>query len=183
LKIGLTQRILTHNGQAYDSTQHGWYSYLQGHTLVPIANRTDQDFEQLAVDLDAVIITGGDDSALRRTVELKLAGQMALRKKPVVGVCHGCFLLTDVLGGQVEEVIGHHNTEHTVMYFGDSYQVNSYHTLAITRLPERATPLATDSEGNIEAWIDANVAGVVWHPERMKEPWIPDEIKTLLFKD
>lgn len=183
MKIGLTQRILTHNGQAYDSTQHGWYSYLQGHTLVPIANRTDQDFEQLAVDLDAVIITGGDDSALRRTVELKLAGQMTLRRKPVIGVCHGAFLLADVLGGQVEEVIGHHNTEHTVMYFGDSYQVNSYHTLAITRLPKRATPLATDPEGNIEAWIDANVAGVVWHPERMKEPWIPDEIKTLLFKD
>jgi hypothetical protein len=75
LKIGLTQRILYHNGQAYDSTQHGWYSYLQGHTLVPIANRVDQDFEQLAVDVDALIITGGDDSLLRRTVELKLAGQ------------------------------------------------------------------------------------------------------------
>jgi gamma-glutamyl-gamma-aminobutyrate hydrolase PuuD len=180
LKIGLTQRILYHNGQAYDSTQHGWYSYLKGHTLVPIANRTDQDFEQLAVDLDAVIITGGDDSALRRTVELKLAGQMTLRQKPVVGVCHGAFLLADVLGGQVEDVIGHHNTEHTVMYFGDIYQVNSYHTLAITKLHKSGTVLATDDEGNCEAWIDGQTAGVVWHPERMKEPWLPDEIIQLL---
>lgn len=180
MKIGLTQRILYHNGQAYDSTQHGWYSYLKGHTLVPIANRTDQDFEQLAVDLDAVIITGGDDSALRRTVELKLAGQMTLRQKPVVGVCHGAFLLADVLGGQVEDVIGHHNTEHTVMYFGDIYQVNSYHTLAITKLHKSGTVLATDDEGNCEAWIDGQTAGVVWHPERMKEPWLPDEIIQLL---
>jgi gamma-glutamyl-gamma-aminobutyrate hydrolase PuuD len=182
LKIGLTQRILYHNGQAYDSSSLAWYSYLKGHTLVPIANRVDQDFEKLAQDLDAVIITGGDDSALRRTVELKLAGAMTLRRRPIVGVCHGAFLLAEVLGGTIVECIGHHNTEHTVFYFGDQYRVNSYHTLAITRLPERAIALAHDPEGNIEAWIDSNVAGVVWHPERMREPWIPDEINNLLFK-
>ena len=183
MKIGLTQRILTHNGQAYDSTGHGWYSYLKGHTLVPVANRLDQDFEELAVELDAVIITGGDDSALRRTVELKLAGQWALRKKPVVGVCHGCFLLTDVLGGTVMDVVGHYNTSHNINYFGEMIAVNSYHTLAITQLHRSGTVLATDEEGNCEAWIDGQMAGVVWHPERMKQPWVPDEIKNLLFKD
>lgn len=156
---------------------------MKGHTLVPIANRTDQDFEQLAVDLDVLIITGGDDSALRRTVELKLAGQMALRKKPVVGVCHGAFLLTDVLGGQVVETVGHHNTTHDVNYFGESVSVNSYHTLAIKQLHRSGTALVTDSEGNCEAWIDGNTAGVVWHPERMKTPWLPDEIVNLIFKE
>ena len=150
---------------------------------MPIANRTDQDFEQLAVDLDALIITGGDDSALRRTVELRLAGQMTLRKKPVVGVCHGCFLLTDVLGGQVVEVEGHHNTTHNINYFGELVEVNSYHTLAIKELHRSGTVLATDSEGNCEAWIDGQTAGVVWHPERMKTPWLPDEIVNLIFKD
>ena len=150
---------------------------------MPIANRTDQDFEQLAVDLDALIITGGDDSALRRTVELWLAGQMTLRKKPVVGVCHGCFLLTDVLGGRVVEVEGHHNTTHNINYFGESVTVNSYHTLAIKELHRSGTVLATDSEGNCEAWIDGQTAGVVWHPERMKTPWLPDEIVNLIFKD
>ena len=183
MKIGLTQRILYHNGQAYDSIEHGWYSYLKGHTLVDIPNRTDQDFETLAVDLDAVIITGGDDSALRRTVELKLAGQLALRKKPVVGICHGCFLLTNVLGGTVVDIVGHHDTSHTIQYFGELVEVNSYHTIAIRQLHKSGTVLATDEEGNCEAWIDGATAGVVWHPERMKEPWLPDEIKNLLFKD
>jgi gamma-glutamyl-gamma-aminobutyrate hydrolase PuuD len=149
---------------------------------VPIANRLDQDFEALAVELDALIITGGDDSALRRTVELKLAGQLALRKKPVVGVCHGCFLLTDVLGGTVVEVVGHHNTTHNINYFGEIISVNSYHALAIKKLHLSGTVLATDEEGRCEAWIDGQTAGVVWHPERMREPWIPDEIKNLLFK-
>jgi len=137
----------------------------------------------LAVDVDAVIITGGDDSALRRTVELKLAGQLALRKKPIVGVCHGCFLLTDVLGGTVTDIVGHHNTSHNINYFGDVIVVNSYHSLAITELHKSGTVLATDEDGHCEAWIDGMTAGVVWHPERMKEPWLPDEIKNLLFKD
>ena len=108
---------------------------------------------------------------------------MALRKKPVVGVCHGCFLLTDVLGGRVVEVAGHHNTTHNINYFGELIEVNSYHTLAIEKLHRSGTELATDADGNCEAWIDGQTAGVVWHPERMKMPWLPDEIVNLIFKD
>jgi gamma-glutamyl-gamma-aminobutyrate hydrolase PuuD len=91
--------------------------------------------------------------------------------------------LTNVLGGTVTDTVGHHNTTHAINYFGDIIAVNSYHTLAITQLHKSGTVLATDEDGNCEAWIDGQTAGVVWHPERMKEPWIPDEIKTLLFKD
>ena len=183
MKIGLTQRVLFHKGRAYDAVEHGWYSYLKGHTLVTIPNRTDQDFNSLAEELDALIITGGDDSTIRRTVELKLAGQFALRRKPIVGVCHGCFLLVDVLGGTAVDVEEHMDTDHNINYFGDVVAVNSYHTLAITELHKSGTALATDSAGNIEAWIDGNMAGVVWHPERMKNAWLPDEIINLLFKE
>jgi gamma-glutamyl-gamma-aminobutyrate hydrolase PuuD len=137
----------------------------------------------LAVDLDVLIITGGDDSVLRRAVELKIAGQMTLRRKPVVGICHGAFLLADVLGSKIIEVDGHHNTEHCVNYFGEIQTVNSFHNLAITELHKSATPLVQDQDGNCEAWIDGLMAGVVWHPERMKEPWLPDEIKNLLFNE
>jgi hypothetical protein len=35
----------------------------------------------------------------------------------------------------------------------------------------------------VEAWIDGPLAGVVWHPERMNQPWLPDEIEDLLFKE
>jgi gamma-glutamyl-gamma-aminobutyrate hydrolase PuuD len=40
--------------------------------------------------------------------------------------------------------------------------------------------LVTDKDNNIEAWIDNNIAGVVWHPERMETPWLPIEITNLL---
>lgn len=183
MKIGLTQRVLLHKGRAYDSIEHGWYSYLQEHTLTYIPNRLDQDFEDLADRLDALIITGGDDSALRRNVELKIATQMMVQKKPIVGVCHGCFLLQDVLGGKVVDIDDHMDVEHRVSYFGELITVNSYHTLAIKQVHTPGTVLCVDQEGNCEAWIESNLAGVVWHPERMKDAWLPDEIENLLFKD
>lgn len=131
--------------------------------------------------LDAFIITGGDDSALRRAVEIKLATKVMQRNKPVIGFCHGAFLLTDLLGGQVEPVNDHNNTEHVVQYDGDYYQVNSHHDLGIKKLHSTGLPVCTDKEGNIEAFIDGKLAGVVWHPERMKEPWLPNEIKNLIW--
>jgi len=179
MNIGLTQRVLVHNQQAYDSIDQAWYRYLKGHTLSFIPNRTDQDFEQLADTLDCLIITGGDDSPLRRITELKIATEMLKLQKPILGVCHGSFLLQDVLGGIIESVDDHYNTEHTVYYNNREFIVNSHHTLSI-KLPQGKT-LATDCNGNAEAWINGNIAGVVWHPERMKQPWVPDEITELFY--
>lgn len=180
MNIGLTQRVLYHKGRAYDSIEHGWYSYLREHTLSFIENRADQDFDSLADKLDALIITGGDDSALRRAVELKLARHMMQRQKPIIGICHGCFLLTEILGGVVGECITHMDTVHSVYYFGEERTVNSYHNLQITQTHKSATVLVVDPEGYCESWIDGRIAGIVWHPERMKTPWMPDEIEDLL---
>ena len=179
LKIGLTQRILYHKGRAYDSIEHGWYSYLKEHTLSFIQNNLKQDFDNIADDIDMLIITGGDDSTLRRTVETKLATKVMQRNKPVIGICHGAFLLTDLLGGKVSDVITHMDTSHKVFYFGEEKMVNSYHNLCIEKLHGTATQLVVDPEGYCEAWIDKKLAGIVWHPERMEIPWIPDEIQTL----
>jgi gamma-glutamyl-gamma-aminobutyrate hydrolase PuuD len=182
LHIGLSQRILYYKSRAYDSLEHGWYSFLKDHTLYPVPNNTDIDFEAIADTIDLYIITGGDDSTLRRTVELKMASTMLKRNKPIIGICHGAFLLTDILGGKVEETMCHSDVLHQVNYFGEQVWVNSYHNLAITKTHGKAIVLATDEEQNCEAWIDGNIAGVVWHPERMDSPWIPDEIENLIFK-
>ena len=69
------------------------------------------------------------------------------------------------------------------MYFGDVKIVNSFHNIAIDKLHDTGTVLCTDELGHIESWIDGTLAGVVWHPERMDQPWLPDEIETLLFKE
>jgi len=180
MNIGLTQRVLFHNKKAYDSIEHGWYRFLKEHTLFFVPNRLDQNFAELANTLDCLIITGGDDSALRRTTELKLATEMMKQQKPIIGICHGCFLLQDVLGGDIVDIDNHHNTEHNVIYNDKKFTVNSYHVLSIKKLHSSGKVLAVDADNNIEAWIDNNVAGVVWHPERMKTPWLPTEIEELL---
>lgn len=182
MKIGLTQRVLLHKKQAYDALEHGWYSYFKDHTLFPIANRPKQNVDQLADDLDILIITGGDDSTLRRITEIRLGVAMMKRSKPVIGICHGAFLLTDILGGKINEVEGHLDIDHEVNYFGDIKTVNSYHTLSIKNTHKNATILVNDADGNCESWIDGKLAGIVWHPERMSMPWIPEEIEQLLAK-
>lgn len=151
---------------------------------MPIANDPEQDFKAIAQALDAFVITGGDDSIIRRTTEIKLAKLMMLLDKPVLGVCHGAFMLTELLGGSVVAAIGDHSeTLHPVMYFGEEVVVNSFHNLAIQQLHPSGTALCTDLDGHVESWIDGTLAGVVWHPERMDRPWLPDEIETLLFKE
>jgi len=180
MKIVLSQRLMYHNGIAYDCIEHGWYTFLQAHELFFLPNALNIPFDILADNTDLFIITGGDDSTLRRTVEIKLATHMMQRNKPVLGVCHGAFLLTDLLGGILEPVEGHRNVEHSLIYNNSMVKVNSHHDLAITRLHGSATPLCFDEQGNIEAFIDGKLAGIVWHPERMSDPWLPNEILNLL---
>jgi gamma-glutamyl-gamma-aminobutyrate hydrolase PuuD len=176
LKLALTQRVFYHKQRAYDGIEHGWYRYLCRHELVFVPNDPTQDFDTLADSIDALIITGGDDSAVRRVTEIKLATAVMKRTKPILGVCHGAFLLTDILGGQVDRCDGHMDTDHSIWYMGIEKTVNSYHSQTISRIHKTGSVLATDEQGNCEAWIDGQISGVVWHPERMQNPWTPPEI-------
>jgi gamma-glutamyl-gamma-aminobutyrate hydrolase PuuD len=176
MRIGLTQRVLLHRDRAYDSLEHSWYEYLQGHTLIPIPNRLPISI----TDIDVLIVTGGDDHPVRNQIEHELIDIMLTRNAPVIGICHGCQLLTQKLGGSVVPVEGHQDSYHDVLYHGQQHLVNSYHQLHIEQPPEGATVLACDPDGYPEAWILGRTAGVMWHPERMQQPWIPQEIQHLL---
>lgn len=182
MKIGLSQRIILHKNRVYDALEHGWYSYLKSHAIFPLANQPKQNFDLLADELDAYFITGGDDSTERRITEIRTALAFMKRQKPIIGICHGAFLLTDILGGKIVDIDGHSDIEHQINYFGDILEVNSYHTQTIKTPHNKAVVLAYDDQGNCESWIDNKMAGIVWHPERMKNPWIPSEIEVLLAK-
>ena len=177
MRIGLTQRVLLHQGRAYDSLEHSWYEFLQGHTLVSIPNRLPVSVP----NIDMLIVTGGDDHPVRNQVENELIDIMRSQDVPVIGICHGCQLLTQRLGGTVVPVDGHMDSYHEIEYHGQSHLVNSYHKLRIEQSPVNATVLARDPDGHPEAWILGQIAGMMWHPERMIKPWIPAEIQHLLF--
>lgn len=178
MRIGLTQRVLFHKNRAYDSIEHSWYEYLKEHTLYFIPNRLPVQFP----DIDCLIITGGDSTPLRVEVETELIRTAYESDIPVIGICHGCQLLTKMYGGACTEVIGHMDTKHQVYAETGSYTVNSYHSLCIDYVPPGAKILARDDADNPEAWIHGKLAGIMWHPERMIKPWIPEEIELLFAK-
>jgi gamma-glutamyl-gamma-aminobutyrate hydrolase PuuD len=77
-------------------------------------------------------------------------------------------------------VADHQDSYHEVFYQDEPHLVNSYHTLRIETVPPGATVLACDPDVYAEAWILGKTAGIMWHPERMTQPWIPQEIQNLL---
>lgn len=178
MKIGLTQRVLTHNHREYDSTDHGWYNYLQGHDIYYIPNTINQDFEKIASSIDMLIISGGGDHPVRNNVETTLV-ELLNQRTPIIGICHGCHFLTEYLGGEVGEITGHQNTEHYVQYRDRVIKVNSFHSCFVRHTPPGSVNLCVSEDGICESWIKDNIAGITWHPERMQYPWVPDEIANL----
>jgi|TARA_B110000908_G_C10106115_1_gene380843 putative glutamine amidotransferase len=179
MRIGLTQRVFEQNKQSYDATDQDWYTYFSDHELVQIPNDPTQDFISLADSLDLLVITGGNSPAKRVKTELELVRCMMNSTKPVLGICHGAFLLTDLFGGEVVECSGHHNTVHNVIMDNSTVEVNSFHNLQIKTPPANVKVLAVDEDGFCESWTQGTIAAIVWHPERGNVT-IPHDIKLLL---
>lgn len=180
MRIGLSKSIIDHNGFMYDAIDQGWYQTLKGHSLFFIPNTLNQDFNLMANDLDSIILTGGETSPLRKSVELELANKMLERNKPVVGIQQGAFTVVELLGGTIEPISNHNGLDHPIFYHREVREVNSYHDYCIKSLPDNTEILCMDYLGNPEAFTNGNLAGIVWNPEKMKEPWIPPEIAYML---
>jgi gamma-glutamyl-gamma-aminobutyrate hydrolase PuuD len=180
MKIGLSKSIIHHEGFVYDAIDQGWYNTLKGHNLFVIPNTLNQDFNVMANDLDSLILTGGGYTDLKRSVELEMSNKMLQRGKPVVGIAEGAFMVSELLGGTEEPINNHNGLDHPIFYHREVLEVNSYHTKCIKSLPENTNILCMDYLGNIEAFINGNLAGIVWNPEKMANPWIPPEIAYIL---
>lgn len=181
MRIGLTQRVFEHNNQSYDATDQAWYTYFSGHEIIPIKNQLKQNMLSTANSLDCLVITGGNSPRERIDTELGLLQIMMHQAKPIIGICHGAFLMTELFRGEVincEE--GHYNTKHNVTMDGQTVEVNSHHKLQIKTPPPVSTVLAVDDDGYCESWMYGSLGAVVWHPERMDNPKIPNGIKNLM---
>lgn len=182
MNIGLSQRVLSYKDREYDCLSRDFYRLFKGHTLIPIPNGYDIDYDELANTLDLLVLTGGDASKDRIITEANICSRMMKLNKPILGICHGAFLLTEIFNGEVEESLAEWGEDHCIVYHGTAHLVNSYHTNVITKAPKHSTTLCVDEEGYIESWIKDNVAAVVWHPERMDTFWMPREVEQLINK-
>lgn len=178
--IGITQRTSLLNDVEHDALDRNFYKLFNAHVLLPIPT-VPLDVSGIADKIDILVISGGDSNSQRVENELLLYNEMIKRGKPIVGICHGAILLTMILKGKVLATNKHHNTKHLVEYRNKKIEVNSFHKSLITKIPGYVQILCTAvSDKSIEAWINGNIGAVMWHPERMEKPFIPDEIKELL---
>lgn len=182
MNIGLTQRILHYNNVAYDCIEHGWYNLLKDHTLFYIPNDTQHDIKNLVSQLDMVIFTGGNHDLKRHAVECKVLTQCYIRNILTLGVCHGAFFINYMEDGINDIIEGHENTEHSITLEDKKFVVNSFHTNGIKHLANTFDTIAVADDGSIEGFKHKTkpVWGLTWHPERMKNPVLPNELKRIL---
>lgn len=162
-----------------DGLERDWYRFLKSHTVIPFPNMFD--FDQVP-DFDCLLIPGGPDSVARHLTENALFACALKQNKPIVGICHGAFVVNDLTGGINGEIAGHGGTVHDIRMENKTFTVNSYHSQTIQSLGPDMTIIATDLEDNIEAFQHKQlpIYGVVWHPERMNHPVLPKAVETLL---
>lgn len=163
----------------FDALERNWYNLLHQHTLIPVPNIGIIDTNQ---EFDCAILTGGNDSIARHTTENLLFEHARSQGKPIIGFCHGAFAVNDLTGGINGEIEGHDMSSHEIDMDGIRYLVNSYHGQCIEQMGFGMQTLATAADGSIEAFgnMQSQIFGIVWHPERMKNPVLPLTVAQML---
>ena len=123
--------------------------------------------------------------AVRDRSDLLLARAALASGKPVLAICRGEQLMNVALGGnlyqdlpaQVEGVLPHRDTTHMIgvekgsilfdLFGSDSLLVNTFHHQAVKDVAPGSRVTARSSDGVVEAYENANVVAVQFHPERM----------------
>ena len=91
MNIAITQRPRRINNLDYDCLEHSWYKLLSAHTIIPVPNIITNDI----VKSDMLIITGGEYTIARTTVEYAYLQYAITNNLPVLGICHGAFLINE----------------------------------------------------------------------------------------
>jgi len=160
-----------------DTLERSYYDFFRGHELIPVPNL----IKVPDIDYDCLILTGGPDSMARNQTENLLYQDAVEKGKPIVGICHGAFVINDISKGVNGHVDGHVDADIKIMLEGAEHTVRCYHSQAIEKLGKGFEAIAHDNEGSIEAFkhVSKAIYGIIWHPERMDVPVLPTEVKKL----
>jgi len=180
MKIAISQQDIAVPSRAWsgDALERAWHIFLRKHQLITIPNTgTLPDW----LDCDAVILSGGPFSVYRVLTETELIKHALSNDIPLIGICHGAFVINEFLGGVNDNIEGHNGTVHDVEMEGDVYEVNSYHGMNIARLADNLVILASHSK-TVEAFVHRSklIWGIVWHPERQTNPILPKDLHKIL---
>ena len=111
-KVLISTRTLS-NGSEFtsDALESGFFSMFRDWEITAaLHNKANQNFINLAATHDLLVLSGGDDHPQRLLTEIEAIKQFRMRDKPMLGICHGAFLLTQLWGGELVAVEGHRRT-------------------------------------------------------------------------
>lgn len=163
----------------FDALERSWNEFLNKHHLIPVPNLSKIDE---TIEFDCLVLTGGPDSIERHLTEDLLFHHALKLGKPIIGFCHGAFAVNDLTGGTNGTIDGHVHVDHEIIMENKIYTVNSFHGQCIDKLGPNIEKIAMDLDGYVEAFKHKYkpIYGIVWHPERMKEPVLPNDVRSIL---
>lgn len=180
MKIAISQQDIAIPSRSWtgDALERAWHIFLPKHQLIPIPNT---GILPIWLDCDAVILSGGPFSVYRTLTEVELIKYALKKDIPLVGFCHGAFVINEFLGGTNNTIDGHNGPMHEVEMEGQIHEVNSYHGMNIARLATDLDTLAVHDK-TIEAFDhrSKSIWGIIWHPERQVDPVLPKNLRKIL---
>tara|TARA_B100000579_G_scaffold145919_2_gene118373 strand:- start:782 stop:1411 length:630 start_codon:yes stop_codon:yes gene_type:complete len=202
IKIGITQRVhyIKEYKEYRDQLDQKWSEFFSEigilQILLPNNSKLFIDNSIDNLKLNGVILSGGeflnehdkdynDGQKRRDEFENSLVTYCIKEGIPILGICRGMQFLNNFFGGKIRKVNGHVASSHKINNFSEfSFPklVNSFHNYGINHedVPSNFEILATDQEGNVEAFSDKknNLMGIMWHPER-NNPFEDNDIKLI----
>ncbi len=172
--------IIEDYGERRDCADQNISQFIKRCGYIPVPMINDPDVvRSICNELkpNGILLTGGNDLSSyggnapeRDLTEASLLEYAVEKNIPLFGICRGMQFLADYYGAKLERVEGHVRTNHTIQGKINRDSVNSYHGMAVKNLPQPLEGLAYTDDGVIEALQHKvnKIAGIMWHPERVK---------------
>lgn len=181
-----------------DALSHDWstFSQLTGITLIPILNSDNVLSFLEKMNLDGVILSGGDSIGVtpkRDKIELEIINYCINKKLPIFGVCRGMQILNSFFHGNMTNDLTNLHVKQThqvkitnniLELFNDKqYSVNSYHNNLIHEqsLGDNLKIFAmSEFDNTVEGFFHESlpIIGVMWHPERTPDEFNQNLVNT-----
>lgn len=179
--IGITQRLIL-NESYYEEREclaKEWGELFNSELFqgfLPLPLSFEIDFSLYKKHLKAVILSGGNDlnflnpnamSKKRDNYETQIIQTCIKEKIPLLGICRGAQMIAHFFKSTIE-LCENHTKDHEIFFESKSFNVNSFHNFAITKLGDELMPLCFAQDKTIEAFKHKNekIYALMWHIER-----------------
>lgn len=164
--------------------EKNWFNYSKKLKInLLIYNFTEQPFDFIKKNkIKGVILSGGNDLSslikkkenhFRDKKEIELINFCIKNKVPILAVCRGFQVITNLFGSKISKCEKHVKKNHRINILPNNYilqkslDVNSYHNYNIKKLVKNFDILGKHSDNSIEIAIyKKNVLCFMFHPER-----------------